>query len=63
MGVSARPSESHADAHDHTAAAPAGASGAPGAIDIEKLAEKVYRLMVADVRVELARRGGSADQR
>jgi len=63
MGVSARPSESHADAPGHSAAALAGTQGAPAAIDIEKLAEKVYRLMVADVRVELARRGGSADQR
>ena len=59
MGPSVRPSESHVDAH-----APSGASAAaPTAIDIEKLAEKVYRLLVADVRLELARRGGSADRR
>jgi hypothetical protein len=63
MGASAHPSESHADAKEYTAAPPAGAAGSPAAIDIEKLAEKVYRLMVADVRVELARRGGSADRR
>ena len=56
MGSSARPSESHPDAHAPGAAA-------PPAIDVEKLAEKVYRLMVADVRLELARRGGSADRR
>ena len=59
MGASARPSESHPDANG--AHAPSGA--APPAIDVEKLAEKVYRLMVADVRLELARRGGSADWR
>ena len=58
MGASARPSESHPDANG--AHAP---SAAPPAIDVEKLAEKVYRLMVADVRLELARRGGSADWR
>ena len=58
MGASAWPSESHPDANG--AHAP---SAAPPAIDVEKLAEKVYRLMVADVRLELARRGGSADWR
>jgi hypothetical protein len=63
MGASARPSESHADAPEHTAAAPVGGAAPPAAIDIEKLAEKVYRLMVADVRVELARRGGSVERR
>ena len=59
MGASARPSESHPDAN--AAHAPSGT--APPAIDVEKLADKVYRLMVADVRLELARRGGSADWR
>jgi hypothetical protein len=59
MGASARPSESHPDAN----AAHASSGAAPPAIDVEKLADKVYRLMVADVRLELARRGGSTDRR
>ena len=54
MGASVRPSESHVDAHAPSAGASAGSGPA---IDIEKLAEKVYRLLVADVRLELARRG------
>ena len=60
MGASVRPSESHVDAHAPTAG-PSAESGP--AIDIEKLAEKVYRLLVADVRLELARRGGSGERR
>jgi len=60
MGASVRPSESPVGAHASNASA---SGGPPPAIDIEKLAEKVYRLLVADVRLELARRGGSADRR
>jgi hypothetical protein len=33
------------------------------AVDIEKLAEKVYRLMLAEFRLELARQGGTATRR
>jgi hypothetical protein len=32
-------------------------------VDVEKLAEKVYRLMLAELRTELARQGGPAGRR
>jgi hypothetical protein len=38
-----------------------GSSAPP--VDVEKLAEKVYRLMLAELRLELARRGGTAERR
>ena len=37
-------------ANDATADASDGGSAAPGGIDVQKLADKVYRLMLADVR-------------
>jgi hypothetical protein len=36
---------------------------APSTIDVEKLADKVYRLMLAELRLELARQGGTAGRR
>jgi len=42
--------------------APAGDS-APSTVDVDKLAEKVYRLMLAELRLELARQGGTAGRR
>jgi len=42
-----------------TPQAPSGNS-APSAADVEKLADKVYRLMLAEIRLELARQGGAA---
>ena len=39
------------------------ASGSAPPVDVEKLAEKVYRLMVAELRLELARQGGPAGRR
>jgi hypothetical protein len=38
-------------------------NSASSTIDIEKLAEKVYRLMLAELRLELARQGGTAGRR
>jgi len=38
-------------------------SSAPPTIDVEKLADKVYRLMLAELRLELARQGGTAGRR
>jgi hypothetical protein len=35
-------------------------TAAPSTVDVEKLAEKVYRLMLAELRLELARQGGTA---
>jgi hypothetical protein len=32
-------------------------------VDIEKLAEKVYRLLVAELRLERARQGGNVGRR
>ena len=32
-------------------------------VDVEKLAEKVYRLLLAELRLELARQGGPAGLR
>jgi hypothetical protein len=40
----------------------ASGSSAPP-VDVEKLAEKVYRLMLAELRLELAREGGTAGRR
>lgn len=37
--------------------------GQPPAIDIARLAEKVYRLMLADLRLTQARRGQPAKQK
>jgi hypothetical protein len=42
---------------------PSASPSAAPAVDIEKLAEKVYRLMLAELRLELARQGGSATRR
>jgi hypothetical protein len=36
---------------------------APPTIDVEKLADKVYRLMLAELRLELARQGGTGGRR
>ena len=45
---------------DATTSAPPGAApgSSPPEIDIERLTEKVYRLMLADLRQERMRRGG-----
>lgn len=45
--------------------APSGASGSPASppVDVEKLADKVYRLLLAELRLELARQGGTAGRR
>ena len=45
-----------------TPQAPSGNS-APSAAEVEKLADKVYRLMLAEIRLELARQGGAAGRR
>jgi hypothetical protein len=42
---------------------PSASAPAPPAVDVEKLAEKVYRLMLAELRLELARQGGTATRR
>jgi hypothetical protein len=39
------------------------AAGAAPPIDIDKLADKVYRLLAAELRLELARQGGTATRR
>lgn len=45
-------------------AAPAERRPAPGAeIDIQQLAERVHRLMLAELRLELARAGGPRPRR
>ena len=41
----------------------AGSPAPPADVDVEKLAEKVYRLMLAELRLELARQGGTAGRR
>jgi len=33
-------------------------AASPPPVDVEKLADRVYRLMLAELRVELARHGG-----
>jgi hypothetical protein len=38
---------------------PAPGAQAPAEIDIEKLSEKVYRLLLAEVRLERSRLGGT----
>jgi hypothetical protein len=38
-------------------------SGSPPPVDVEKLAERVYRLMLAELRLELARQGGTTGRR
>jgi hypothetical protein len=43
--------------------APSGGGAPAPPVDVEKLAEKVYRLMLAEVRLELARQGGTAGRR
>lgn len=49
---------------EHVTLSPAAdqAEAAP-AIDIEALAERVYRLMLQDLRLDRARRGASEDKR
>lgn len=46
---------------------PAGANHASGQpvqdVDVDKLAEKVYRLLAADLRLEISRAGGNSARR
>jgi hypothetical protein len=43
---------------------PPATPGSPApSIDVEQLAEKVYRLMLAELRMELARQGGTGRRR
>ena len=52
--------DSAAELAPETPASMTPAAPAPG-IDIDKLTDKVYRLMLADLRREQAQRGGSRD--
>ena len=50
--------EEHQEEEDHHATSPSGSG--PNAIDVVALAERVYQLMRAEVRLEQARLGYSA---
>jgi len=43
--------------------APDGGDGGHGTIDVEQIADRVYRLMLAEVRLERARNGESDHSR
>jgi hypothetical protein len=52
--------DANTSAPEHAAAS---ASQAPASVDVDKLADKVYRLMLAEIRLERARQGGTAGRR
>ena len=42
---------------------PSATSASVPPVDVDKLAEKVYRLMLAELRLELVRQGGTVGRR